>query len=231
MALTKLKITPVKKEGKQLVWDSEWEVVTVLFNPNSYSITKTVSWNPPQPSSGGRGETQRRTNAPILTFGGGGSRQLTLELFFDVTEPINGIPVADVRQETDKVVALTRIGPNQGQPPVCQVVWGAMPSKDFPFIGVITNLTQRFTLFQSDGTPLRANLTVVLTEFRDPELDLRETDPELTTRSVKRGDTLSSIAGEVYQDPTLWRFIAVANQIDDPRQIEPGQALKIPKLS
>ncbi len=231
MALTKLTITPVKKAGKQLVRDSEWKVVTVLFNPNSYSITKTVSWSPPSTAGGERTGTARQTTAPVLTFGGGGSRQLTLELFFDVTEPIDGIPVDDVRQETDKVVALTRIGSDQKPPPICQVAWGKMPSKDFPFIGVITNLTQRFTLFDSDGTPLRANLTVALTEFRDPELDQRETDPELTTRSVKRGDTLSSIAGEVYQDPTLWRIIAAANQIDNPRQIEPGQVLKIPKLS
>ena len=69
-------------------------------------------------------------------------------------------------------------------------------------------------------------------EFLDPELDQRKTDPELTTRIIKRGDTLSNIAAEVYRDPTLWRAIAEANRLSDPRNIDAliGQTLTIPKL-
>lgn len=227
--MTKLKITPLQKQGKQYVPDSSRPAVEVLFNPNSYSITKTVSWRSPTSGTGGKEGTQRNMNAPILNFEGGGSRQLTLELLFDVTEPGDDLPVFDVRQVTDKVVALTRIGSDKKYPPVCEVTWGTLSTKDFPFIGVITNLTQRFTLFRSDGTPVRANLTVVFTEFLDPEVDQRETDPELTTRVVRLTDSLSSIAGELYQDPALWRIIAEANQIDDPRHLRTGQVLKIPK--
>jgi hypothetical protein len=230
MALEKLKITPFrKKQGKKFERAADKEI-SVLFNPNSYSIMKSVTWTPPQTSTGERAETQRKVNAPTLSFGGGGSRQLTLELFFDVTEPINGKAIDDVRKETDKIVALTRIDPDQGQPPVCEVFWGKAATKDFPFIGVISNLTQRFTLFRSDGTPVRASLTVVFLEFLDPEMDKRQTDPELTTSVVKRGDTLSSIAAEVYRDPMLWRIIAEANRLDNPRRLEVGKPLTIPKL-
>lgn len=35
---------------------------------------------------------------------------------------------------------------------------------------------------------------------------------------VKKGDTLLSIAAEVYGDPRLWRKIADANGIQDPLQ-------------
>ena len=232
MALEKLKITPFRKQGKKLVRAKDQEI-PVLFNPNSYSITKTVTWSPPPSSTGSRARTQNKLNAPILSFGGGGSRQLTLELFFDVTE-LSAQPgqAVDVRTETNKIVALTRIERDQGQPPVCEVSWGKAPTNsDFPFIGVVSNLTQRFTLFMSDGRPVRAILTVVLLEFLDPEQDKRKTDPELTTRVVKRGDTLSSIAAEVYLDPALWRIIAEANQVDDPRQLQTGTTLTIPKLS
>ena len=47
---------------------------------------------------------------------------------------------------------------------------------------------------------------------------------------MRRGDTLSSVAGALYQDPAAWRDIARANQIDDPRSLEPGRELAIPRL-
>ncbi len=163
-------------------------------------------------------------------FGGGDARQLTLELFFDVTESDVPAPLRDVRIETDQIVALTRIEPKQGRPPTCAVVWGRGSTQDFPFVGVVGNLTERFTLFAPDGTPLRATLTVVFREFLDAVQDQRETDPESTTRVVKRGDTLSGIAADVYRDPTRWRLIAEANRLDDPRHLEPGWVLTIPAV-
>lgn len=236
MALdNKLTITPFKRdEGKKLVRDTNKQIA-VLFNPNTYTITKSVTWSTslaPNDSIRSNTATHNKLNAPTLTFDGGGSRQLTLDLFFDVTEPAGMVDGnIDVRQETDKIVALTRIARDQGQPPVCEISWGKAATKDFPFIGVISNLTQRFTLFRSDGTPVRATLSVVWLEFLDPTIDKRQTDPELTAHVVKRGDTLSSIAGQIYHDPTLWRIIAEANQLDDPRHLIIGKTLTIPKVS
>ncbi|NEO31307.1 MAG: LysM peptidoglycan-binding domain-containing protein [Symploca sp. SIO3C6] len=226
MALEKLRIQPLSP--------SQLAEITVLFNPQSYSISKSVTWSPPQTSNSESTQTDRKVNAPTLTFGGGGSRQLTLDLFFDVTEPINGQKIDDVRRETDKIVALTRIERDLQRPPACEISWGDAPTtSDFPFTGVISSLTQKFTLFKSDGKPIRANLSVTFIEFLDPEQDKRQTDPEFTSRIIKQGDTLSSIAAEVYHNPKLWRIIAQANQIDNPRQVETeiGLRLTIPKLS
>jgi len=223
MALEKLRIKPLPP--------SALPEISVLFNPNAYTIVKPVTWSVPQASSGSGGQTDRAVNAPTLVFGGGGSRQLTLELFFDVTEPINDVPIADVRTLTNAIVALTRIESKQGRPPVCEISWGTAPvNSDFPFSGVVTNLTQRFTLFRNTGEPVRANLTVILSEFLDPEQDQRQTDPELTTRVVRRGDTVTSIAASVYGDASLWRVIAEANNLDDPRRPKIGRTLTIPKI-
>jgi hypothetical protein len=214
----KLKITPLPP--------SKLKEITVMFNPNSYSVEKSVSWD----SAGGGGETQRKFNAPALTFGGGGSRTLSLELFYDVTESDD--KNKDVRKETGKLVALTRIMADRKnpRPPVCKISWGRkIKNSDFPFTGVITSLTQRFTLFSRTGEPLRATVNVSFKEFLDPEKDLKDTDPELTTYVVKRGDTLASIAAAVYGDPALWRTIAEANRQDDPRRQQIGVVLTIPK--
>lgn len=220
MELAKIEITPLDKDGNRV----ESNTFKVLFNPNTYSITKTVRWNPIV-------ETDRKVDAPPLNYGGGASRSLSLELFYDVTEPINGVTVADVREKTNDIVKLTLIQRELKRPPAVQISWGAAPpaNSDFPFTGVVSTLTQRFTLFSSDGKPLRATLNVTFTEFLDPELNQRQTDPEFTTRRIKRGDTLSGIAAEVYRDPALWRLIAEANNLDDPRHLIIGQMLAIPK--
>ena len=161
----------------------------------------------------------------------GGSRTLSLELFFDVTEPLDGVRVNDVRRRTNAVVELTRIEPKLGRPPVCQVSWGSAPANsDFPFTGVVTSLSQQFTLFRATGEPVRATLGVSFLEFLDPEKDQRLTDPELTTHVVRRGDTLAGIAAQMYGDAALWRVIARANAIVDPRVLATGATLTIPKL-
>jgi hypothetical protein len=36
--------------------------------------------------------------------------------------------------------------------------------------------------------------------------------------------------GKRYDDPRRWRPLAVANALDDPRSIEPGQSLLVPSL-
>jgi nucleoid-associated protein YgaU len=51
------------------------------------------------------------------------------------------------------------------------------------------------------------------------------------TYTVKRGDTLSSIAAAEYGDPARWRPIATANRITDPLSLRPGLVLALPALA
>jgi hypothetical protein len=234
-SLERLKITPMLIKEKRLERQTPIEV---LFNPENYSINKSVSWSSLKTGSDKdqKEVTSSQFNAPIVKFGGGGSRILTLKLFFDATVPVKRhgreIVIEDIRQETNKIVKLTQIQRDQGQPPVCEVQWGQAPTgSDFPFTGVITSLNQEFTQFSRTGKPVRGTLTVSFLEFFDPELDLRKTDPELTTQLVRGGMSLGQIATEHYHSPKLWRMIAAANDIDDPRSLEAGRILTIPQLN
>jgi hypothetical protein len=219
MALAKLEMTPLDRDGLKF----EAKRLKVLFNPSSYSISSAIEWN---------SQKSRELNAPLLTYGGGSGRTLSLDLFYDVTEPIEGVVIEDVRSQTNKLVSLSRKDRDLGRPPVVAVEWGAAPpaGSDFPFVGVISSLAQNFTLFRSNGAPLRADVKVSFMEFADPEIDKRKLDPEFTTRVVKRGDTLSGLAAEVYGDPALWRVIARANRVEDALKLEPGARLSIPKI-
>jgi nucleoid-associated protein YgaU len=57
--------------------------------------------------------------------------------------------------------------------------------------------------------------------------------PQTSVYTVRRGETLPQIAArtEIYNDATLWPLIYRANrdQIRNPKQLWPGQALKIPR--
>ena len=61
----------------------------------------------------------------------------------------------------------------------------------------------------------------------------KETPPLYPTYTVRRGETLPQIAArsEIYNDSSLWPIIYRANrdQIRDPKQLWPGQVLKIPR--
>lgn len=46
---------------------------------------------------------------------------------------------------------------------------------------------------------------------------------------IQSGDSLASIAQEVYGDPTLWRQIAQANDLNEPYALTVGDTLDIPE--
>ena len=62
-------------------------------------------------------------------------------------------------------------------------------------------------------------------------IDIEEDAPESTMYTVKSGDTLSKIAGDVYGSPNEYMKIFEANKpmLSDPDKIYPGQVLRIPK--
>ena len=52
---------------------------------------------------------------------------------------------------------------------------------------------------------------------------------EAETYTVRRGDTLTSIAQEVCEDPSLDDAIGELNGISDPQQLPVGSEIKIPE--
>lgn len=69
----------------------------------------------------------------------------------------------------------------------------------------------------------------------DQDSDDTETEPADDTGGdgneyvIQSGDSLASIAQEVYGDPTLWRQIAQANDLSEPYALTVGDTLDIPE--
>lgn len=220
MALEKLEIQ-VEKKGTVLVFEGG-ETVTALFNPNKLTFNKSVNWKK-------AGAAQ--SDVPELQFTNAQPRTLSVDLIFDTYDNSDRIK-KDVRKQTDQVFHLATVEKHgdKHRPPVCRLFWGSM--RVF-FQGVLEKLSQEFTLFTSDGTPVRATSNCTFKEWRTNYKDLneRQSSDIAKLRVLKRGETLSSIAAEEYHDPALWRPIANENGIDDPRAPPPGTVLLIPALT
>jgi nucleoid-associated protein YgaU len=193
--------------------------VVALFNPQEVSISKSVNW---------RRIPVAESDVMRAQFTHGEPAELGLELLFDTYEL--GL---DVRLLTHQVEELATVRGHGSihRPPVCRLVWGA---QGVFFEGVLTAVTSTYTLFSQLGAPVRARLQCTFTEWlsplREALLQHKQSPDVAKSRVVRRGDTLSAIAGQEYDDPALWRPIARANGILDPRQLSPGQVLSIPVL-
>ena len=199
------------------------KTVEALFNPNQISINKSSKWRT-------RAQGEADTGKEHFTYGDPAT--MTLDLFFDTYEEGE-----DVRKYTKELFFLTTVQEHGElhRPPLCRIQWGAFNiSDDYQCAWILQSLNQRFTLFLADGLPVRATLSCTFRQWRSDELEEkllnRQSVDVAKRRVVSSGDTLSSIAAEEYEDPLLWRPIAEANEIHQPRKLVIGQVLAIPAL-
>ena len=200
------------------------ERIEFLFNPTEYALSKTNNWD---------AEAIIGFDVPPTEFQGGDPTTLDIELFFDTYEKRE-----DVRNYTDKVFALTKISDEtrqnseRGRPPRVLFNWGRV----FSFQAVITELSVTYTLFLSDGTPVRASMELSLQECEDatqmdPQNPTSQGTYGNTVHVVKPGESIDLIATMVYGDPKAWRVIADANSLDNPKDLQPGTILEIVPLA
>jgi hypothetical protein len=199
------------------------DTVRCMFNPHEYTLTKQNRWE--------RGETKGK-NVPRLKFSQGGSQTLKLQLFFDTYAE-----GTDVREHTDPLWQMMMVNSdktnprsNKSEPPPVSFQWGGLV-----FDAVITNMSQKFSLFFKDGTPARTTIEITLEQLSDDQ-DFARQNPTSgggeapRTRLVKASERLDLIAYDEYEDATEWRRIAEANALTHPLRLRPGQRLVIPPL-
>ena len=191
----------------------------VEYNPEEYTLSKDNNF---------AAQTIPGLESPLLQYVSGNLQTLEMELFFDTWDTPDATKV-DVRTLTSQVTSLMEIIPDLHAPPVLTVAWASLQ-----LTCVLAKVSQKFIMFTDQGVPVRARLTVTFQEFQTPDQQAQET-PKLSAdlskaHVVVQGETLSNIANDFYDDPTAWRPIAIANDLDDPRSIAPGQLLRIPSL-
>jgi nucleoid-associated protein YgaU len=119
---------------------------------------------------------------------------------------------------------------NNPSPPFVVFSWGGK----LHLIGVVTSVSVKYKLFDQHGTPTRALCSISISERAFEKKKQNPTSGALSahgSHTVLAGDSLASIAYKEYNDPTLWRALAVKNGIDDPMRLAVGTRLLIPPSS
>lgn len=192
-------------------------IIPLHFNPSEYKLSKENTFAEiPIPG----------LVSPPLQYVRGGAQVLSMDLLVDTSDTLK-----NVREEyVSKIQQAMLKNEKLHAPPILNFHWGQEI-----FHGVLQSLDITYLLFHTDGTPLRAKLAVKLKEYRPVKVQMRDseqTSPDVEKRYVVRsGETLSSIAAAVYRDPALWREVARANRITDPRTLTPGTVLTVPALT
>jgi nucleoid-associated protein YgaU len=219
---------------------NDFEVIDVQFNPTELSFTKAAQFA--EIAIPG-------LDSPIQQFVRGQVEKLNVELFFDTTDAGTGDTATSVTTLTDRFYQLVKIVSGTHAPPICEFQWNA---SHFPGLGeggmgpgfanqsrhsfrcVVETVTQKFTLFSPQGTPLRATLSLALREYKTLDEQLKQLNlqsPDHTRAyTVRAGDTLAGIAAEMYGRASEWRRLADHNRITDPRRLVAGRVLEVPPV-
>lgn len=211
-----------KAKLQAITWDGDQvrelaEPIDVQFNPETLKVSYANQ------TSGGD-----QSGGAATQFVAQGTTKLAFDLWFDVTarQP-SGRHEDDVRRLTTDINFFMRphrdLG--EGTPPGVRFLWGT-----FLFEGVMESMNENLELFSEEGRPLRAGVSVTLSQqeiqfkFAEPLSPGLGTTPAAGSaphEQARDGDSVHDIAARQGR-PEAWQDIARANNIENPRQVPVG---------
>jgi hypothetical protein len=216
---------------KATIWneDKNQKVVDCMFNPTSYKFEQSNIWGD---------EASKQVETPLPSFEGSKAMKLIVnDLLFDTyVKARQEAQPEDVRTYTAKIFDLMAIDSatadkskgTPARPPRVSFRCGKM----FTFKSVITNVSQNFTLFWTDGRPVRAKVNITFQQVESAGIHPKQNPTSYglarKVRVVGPDETIDSIAFLEYGDAARWRLIADYNRLDNPMRLRAGQRLVIP---
>lgn len=223
MFLKKLTLSACDGNGDLL---GDKEPFEVMLNPESFSIKSSICYTEDNSNGSGATGAPKYRYQPV--------KELVLDPFIlDVTGAIPNT-LSLLNESMEELIehledVVYNVDEETGTPPIILVEWGTLSYK-----AQLCSMNIKYTLFDSDGDPLRAEVTLSLQEYPDsesqpyyePETGLDES----RYRVVKDGDTLPLLCEEMYQDSSYYDQVAEINGLDDFQNLEPGTVLYFPPL-
>lgn len=212
--------------------ESSEEKIECSINPSQYVIRNTANYTE---------NTAMGSDVSNMLFLSGSTSELSLTLYFDSASDNttmgllsnmaagSTIMLPPVTDKTSKIKQAIRVDGQQHQPPYVGFQWG-----NLNFKGVITSITETFTMFSPFGKPVRSKMDLSFKEVIDPSLKKQSSPFESPDRTkckiLVEGMSLWSIAQEEYGDCEKWRVIAKANNLMTPLDIQAGQVIRVPAI-
>lgn len=208
----------VIQEGEQ-----ENTEIAALFNPQSYQLSYRASYSEKKIAG---------LDGPISQYLAGESMTLEMTLFFDTyipPSPGQAESGTDVSKQTGRLSGLLQIDVALHRPPIVKFKWGT-----FQFKGIVTSVKENYTMFLSDGTPVRARADISfqsVLNIGDAKRGTPLESPDRTkVRIMHEKEQLWHYAFKEYGDAEKWREIAAANGILNPLETEAGMMITLPAI-
>uniref|UniRef100_UPI0040572DD0 CIS tube protein n=1 Tax=Candidatus Electronema sp. TaxID=2698783 RepID=UPI0040572DD0 len=218
----KMVITSCSIDNNGNIEIDESNKVEVQINPTSFSHEHSIAYSKNRIiGSIGEDLKYKRTNIEKISF----------EIVLD------GTGVASEKKEAISVKEQIKIFKNiiydyagqKHQPKPVNLIWGS-----FSFNGRLVSLSIDYTMFASDGSPLRAKLKISVNGYTSKEEQAKKSNkssPDLThIIEVKAGDTLPLLCYQVYRDTSYYPDVARINGLNSLQEMRPGLKLTFPPL-
>lgn len=224
---------------QQIAWNEDGDVVNpgpefeVQFNPETLNIAFSNQ------VAGGD-----QAGGSAIQFNSKGTTKLTFDLVFDVTDPkiqqrFNKDNKPESRADVRKISKLVTDFMQTEQegsgddarfvPPGVRFKWGT-----FRFDGVVDKITEKIDFFSEQGVPLRATLSVGITKqdvdvnFVAPATDAQNNEAAGTAeKPTPKSNTSMPDALAKGGNPEAWHGDALANGVENPRNLPIGQPLSL----
>ncbi|MCD2324181.1 hypothetical protein LQ953_09175 [Sphingomonas sp. IC-56] len=220
--LEKLTITAFADPGYGKRADTTPNPLKVMINPSQYSQAMGINYTQQQ-GAGGTGKT--------IAFNRDQGEALDLTLVFDGT---GTVPDAPTKSVPDQLADLKRliydVNWDIRSPNFVQLSWGTLLFK-----GRLKTLGIEYTLFDADGTPLRAKVKAAFLGYHENSDARKGQHGESAELSqiveVEAGDSLPNLCKQVYGDEKYYLAVARHNGLDDFRALTPPLTLLFPPLA
>ncbi len=197
------------------------------INPETFSQSFKVSAD----DKGGHGnqgnEVKYKSSPP---------EELKLDFILDGTKVMEGYgstnkelfskPVHDQLEALKKCVYY--VIPETHRPPFLTVFWGT----EINFRCVLVSLDVNFTLFEPDGSPLRAKVSASFKAHKTREeiqAENKLSSPDLTHyRKITEGNRLDLMTFSIYNDSKYFLQVAKSNDLTNLRKLKTGNELYFP---
>ena len=197
--------------------------IEVMFNPETYQLSYSASYSEKKIAG---------LDGPVSQFISGERTTLDMTLYFDTYVPATPEEAeggTSVAKKTKLLSELLLIDGSLHRPPIVKFKWGTLQFK-----GVVASVKESYTMFLSDGTPVRAKADVSFQSVFDVDAAKRQSpfeSPDRTKiRVIHESEQLWDYAWQEYGDVSKWREIADANNIRNPLELKPGTEIRLPAL-
>lgn len=174
-----------------------------------------------------KGHGNNQTNSKFV---GTAPEELKIEFILDGTATMEGyldaMKTMPVKDQLKKFIECVYDYDGKiHSPRYLKVLYGS----ELKFNCVLTSLDINHTLFNPDGSPLRAKITANFLQYIAPEARAkkeRNSSPDVThQRTVRAGDRLDLLTFEVYDSPQFLLQVGLNNGLTNVRRIQPGLEL------